>query len=148
MKALLLASAVFLSFGTAQAAESVAQLSKLTGKVMVNVGQGFEPAEPRLVLHVGDRVFVGQDSTAELSYAKAGCKVVLSSGSVISITDQAPCLAGSDVAMVDGVFIQPTFGSGNSELSTLYFVLPTLAIVAGVAVLAANYKSPTTLSLN
>jgi hypothetical protein len=94
-----------LSASVAMAAQSVAVVQNVSGKVLVNKGKGFVPATGALQLGAGDRLLVGKDSTATISYAE--CAVSLAKPSVFTVTKVAPCVAGEKNAVVDGAFVTP-----------------------------------------
>jgi hypothetical protein len=70
-------------------AANVAVVGDVSGKVLVNKGEGFLPVSGTLELNAGDRVMVGQDSFATLTYAN--CAVSLSSPSVVAVTEKPNC---------------------------------------------------------
>ncbi len=86
------------------AAGNVAVVGDVSGKVLVNRGKGFVPVSGSLQLNVGDRVMVGENSFATLSYAE--CAVSLAKPTVVSVAAVAPCATG--VVEDAGVFITPT----------------------------------------
>ncbi len=84
-----------LSATTASAAAGGSvSISKVSGGVLVNQGQGFRPASPGMVLHPGDRVLVTLNGAAGLNFS-GGCGVSLSGGSMATISSASPCQAGA-----------------------------------------------------
>ena len=107
-------TAIVLSGSYAAWAKSYVSLVAIEGNVLVNQGKGFEPVSGVVELKVGDRVMVGENSQAVLSYAT--CRVKIKGGNVVTIVKDAPCLAGTvteDAAMpvvpgaVLGGFVHP-----------------------------------------
>jgi hypothetical protein len=88
-----------------QAANNVAVIADVSGKVMVNTGEGFKPVAGSFALGAGDKVLVGENSFATISYTE--CAVSLSKPTVFSVTKTAPCLAGEKSAAAEGMFITP-----------------------------------------
>ena len=91
ISASLLALAMFSS--AAFAGNVAATISDFSGKVLVNQGKGFVPALGSISLKAGDKVMVGENSFAVVSYAE--CAVSISSPTVLSVTKDAPCASGS-----------------------------------------------------
>jgi hypothetical protein len=104
------------------AAQSVAVIQGVGGKVLVNKGEGFVPALDTMQLSVGDSVMVGDESSATLAFGE--CSVLVSKPTVITVTAQAPC-AGSE-----GAFVTPT--ADVSEVAAP-FPWPLLALLGGGA---------------
>ncbi|HEX7109224.1 MAG TPA: hypothetical protein VF224_08285 [Aestuariivirga sp.] len=107
-------TAIVFSGSDAAWAKSYVSLVAIEGNVLVNQGKGFEPVSGVVDLKVGDRVMVGENSQAVLSYAT--CRVKIKGGNVVTIVKDAPCLAGTvseDAAMpvvpgaVLGGFVHP-----------------------------------------
>jgi hypothetical protein len=76
----------------------VAKMTDVNGKVMVNLGEGFVPAVLDMGLKAGDRVFVGEQSLATVSYE--GCAVVLDKPAVISIKADGGCDVATSIQPV------------------------------------------------
>lgn len=85
-----LGACAFLAGGV-EAASPVAQLSNVEGKVYVNKGNGFRPVKGTVELSKGDRIMVGEKGAASVGYYLAGCDVMLTSSSMTTISDKAPC---------------------------------------------------------
>jgi hypothetical protein len=98
------------SAAVASSALPTAQFSDIKGKVLVNKGQGFVPATLAMTLKSGDRVLVGEDSSAMLAYE--ACAVVLDKPAVTKITDTAACATVPAVQPVADVYVPP--GSGGA----------------------------------
>lgn len=86
-------AAIVLTGSNVTWAESYVSLIAVEGNVLVNQGQGFEPVSGVVDLKVGDRVMVGENSQAVLSYAT--CRVKIKGGNVVTIAKDAPCLTGT-----------------------------------------------------
>jgi hypothetical protein len=81
------------------AASATAVISDHSGKVLINKGKGFVPVLGAMSLNDGDKVLVGENSFAVVSYAE--CAVSISSPTVMSITKTAPCTGSlGDAAVV------------------------------------------------
>lgn len=89
--AALLASASLASANSAPA--SVAVVAAVDGQVMVNTGKGYFPATAQLVLKAGDRVLVGKNSNATISYND--CAVSLDKPVLFTVTAEPVCAKSS-----------------------------------------------------
>jgi hypothetical protein len=130
-----------------------AQLTAAEGKVLINSGTGFVAAAGLTALNTGDRVFVGDTGMAVVSYSN-GCAVSVASGSVVTITEKAPCAAGSTI--VAGSVITPVAdayaapanagwaGLGAAGLLPLFFIGGAAAIVGGALILSDDNNSGAT----
>ena len=67
-----------------------ALLQDISGNVVVNRGEGFEPVKGSVELATGDQVVVGPGGTATLSYG-GGCNVPVAPEAVVSVSAKAPC---------------------------------------------------------
>ena len=74
-----------------------AVLQNVTGNVVVNKGQGFEPARNNTEVLPGDQVVIGPGAGAVLNYS-AGCSVPVPMETVVTVSAQAPCTAGKSGA--------------------------------------------------
>lgn len=75
----------------AQAGEDFAQIQAFKGKVLINGGQGFEPAVADTSLKLGDKVLISTKSSITINYLKAGCLTTFENPSLVKITKTAPC---------------------------------------------------------
>ncbi len=126
-------SLAFASATVQAATATVAQVGDFHGKVLVNQGKGFFPVSGPLALKVGDKIMVGEQSFATVSYNE--CSVALSSPTVFSVGEKAPCAKGQNMAAVDGAFIAPTadIDPGCSGMACGTPALLPLLLVGGAA---------------
>ena len=119
-------SAVLLASTIIAAQAGIAQLGDAHGKVLVNHGKGFVAVTGAADLNIGDRIMIGDQSFATVSFA--GCTVSLSEPTVFTVTKNAPCAAGQQAAVVEGAIVSPT--------ADLYVppIFPIWPILAGVTV--------------
>lgn len=124
---------VSLASASALASSPVAQVELLTGKVLVNQGQGFVPAKQGQALMAGDRILVGKDGAASVTYTAAGCSVDVAQATVLSVQAKAPCTEGQNVAAVDSVFVNAARATGANEGGAPYvhIVVPAFLVGAG-----------------
>jgi hypothetical protein len=101
--------ALALSATTVMAANNVAVVGDVSGKVLVNNGNGFEPVVGSLSLNVGDRVMVGDNSFATVSFSE--CTVSFSKPTVFVVADAAPCASGKSKLDEASVIVTPTADS-------------------------------------
>jgi hypothetical protein len=97
--------------GTCLAAEPAgARLETVSGKVLVNQGNGFSAATDSMMVRLGSKIMVGQNAGAKVVFpateAAAACSVELAPVSIVTVTGPDMCKeATSDKAML---FEQPT----------------------------------------
>ena len=84
----------------ASLADSKAQLSSINGKVLVNQGAGFLQPSPGVFLNTGDKIFVGHEASAVITYVADDCQVVVNADRVTTIEVLSPC-------QKEGLQIQP-----------------------------------------
>jgi hypothetical protein len=141
--ALVTSSSLAFADTTAAPRKAAAEIVSASGKVLLNQGEGFVAATAQTPLAVGDKLMVGEGAGAEIVYAASGCKLTLNEKSVVTITAEAPCKKGETLAMSGQVFVTPTAGGlGGSNMTKLLVVLPVVAVVGLVAVLASDHKDP------
>jgi hypothetical protein len=96
MKVLNTSIALLLSGSSAAFADvGIATISDVSGKVLVNSGKGFVPAAADMVLKAGDRVFVGEQSFATLSYEE--CAALLDKPAVVTVTSEVGCNVATSI---------------------------------------------------
>jgi hypothetical protein len=125
---------ILMGLSSAQAATGVAHVDSIQGKVLVNRGAGFVPAGEITSLNPGDKVFVGKDASAKLSYA-GGCGVMIASSTIVTVQEIAPCAAGETIAAVESGFVKPTYGTvvgAGAGAAYVPIVLSVSAIVVGL----------------
>lgn len=135
MKKLTVAFAAFTMMTTSVLAGNVtAVVSEFSGKVLVNKGDGFFPASGIVSLNTGDKVMVGENSLAVISFAD--CAVSLSDPTVFLISEKAQCSAGSDKMTV----ISPVAVVADVEVAAApVFPVPLIFWgVAGVGIIASG----------
>jgi hypothetical protein len=78
-------------------------LEFISGKVLVNQGQGFVAANSNTTLKRGTEIFVGDGSTATLNFAQnhkqKPCSVVLKPASVTTVSDGGMCKEHDEAAI-------------------------------------------------
>lgn len=108
-----------------------AQLLSVSGKVLVDQGNGYQPAESFVDLAAGSRVFVGAEGQAKLAYVN-GCVVELSAGAVVTVSKTAPCASGAVAANGDSIIAPMADVVYSPEPTVSYLPLLLLgAVVAG-----------------
>lgn len=91
LMAALLTTAMLVAGSPAHAKPATATLLGITGKVLINAGNGFQSALPDTVLNQGYDVFVADSSSATIHFVAGNCNVLLAAGSVTRITDASMC---------------------------------------------------------
>lgn len=118
---IMLAFALALGVAGVAQADPVAMLYNVQGKVLVNQGQKFVPAQSGMALNIGDRLMVMSDSSAKVEYG-SGCSTPLASNSTITIT--AHCHRGA---------IVPLAGSSESDFIPLALIGGGLVLIAVIS---------------
>jgi hypothetical protein len=140
-----MALSLALASASVKAASSVAQMGDFHGKVLVNQGKGFVPVAGPLALQAGDTVMIGEESSATVSYNQ--CSVALTSPTVFTVGEKAPCAKGEKVASVQGVFIAPAAhqyafgGAGGAQAWLPLALIAGAAATVGIIVVATKNKS-------
>lgn len=126
-----LGACAFLAGGV-EAASPVAQLSNVEGKVYVNKGNGFTPVKGTVELSKGDRIMVGEKGAASIGYYLAGCDVMLTSSSMTTISEKAPC-KGSSTLSTQGL-VSGAGGMGIGPLVPVVGIATMVGLGTSVAV--------------
>jgi hypothetical protein len=116
-------------------------LEGISGKVLVSQGEGFVAATSNLTLGRGTKIFVGDDSTATLSFARGKnlgpCYVALKPTSVTTVSDADMCKADQEASpgAFEATTITPVAGDPPpSGISPPMVAAGFVTIVAGVTV--------------
>jgi hypothetical protein len=121
---------LMVSASVAAAAQSVAVVQNVGGKVLVNKGKGFVPVTASMKLGAGDTLMIGNKSSATLAYA--ACSIDLTKPAVVTVSEKA-CEGVQKTA--DGVFVTPTADMPVAEAAV--FPWPLLLIGGGAVVTTA-----------
>ncbi len=131
MRTLIAAVAVLLPLSSAGAAEPLealyAQLSGISGKVLVDRGGGFVPVAETTKLKPGNRILVSGAGSALLTYGP-GCSMPLAADSLTTFTGTESCVIGTQGT--------PSPGTGMLTIVTLGSLAP-----AGLGVTKAVTQS-------
>jgi hypothetical protein len=132
------ASAAFLitTLAPSLAASPIAEATGLEGKVLVNHGKGFELASGSVLLNAGDRLIVGEKSSATVSYLNVKCTVSATNSTVLTVAAVAPCKSGTVVGSVDNVFATPV--ADPVDPGFVPPVFPILPVLIGTAVVVGG----------
>jgi hypothetical protein len=133
--------------GIAAAAEPVATLDVLQGRVLVNLGQGFVPATKGELVQAGDMILVHEGSAAILASSETGCVLALRNVGTYRVPNLAECGSGHAAVMDNNFKVIPA--NGYPEPIELpppmpgHGVSPVLIGVGffGVSIAAAAYAS-------
>ena len=108
--ACVLASAA-IAFGTMARAETLAgSLKETQGKVLVNAGNGYELAQPGMLLKLGDRVLTMAGASA-LVIQDDGCVTRLAENVVFMLQTPSVCDGGVDSARGVGPYLAQAIGA-------------------------------------
>lgn len=83
--------AAALAISPASAAEGQAQLISTNGKVLINQGAGFVQPSDSMSLNAGDKIFVGHEASAVITYVADSCQVAVPADRVTTIEILSPC---------------------------------------------------------
>jgi hypothetical protein len=116
--AILLSAAAVWAASPSHATPSTARLLGVSGKVLINSGNGFKAAAPDAILSLGSDVFVDENSSATIHFDTGNCNVLLAAGSVTRISDASMCqqamtfepLPNGLRGVIDDVVITPVNG--------------------------------------
>ncbi len=122
--------ASFLVAGPVLAASPIGQLKDVDGKVYVNRGKGFVLAKGNTELFQGDRVMIGEKSSASINYYLADCDVMLTSSSMTTVSAKAPCKGGGSTSSTYGLNGDGG-GGGISAGGAVVVGAGTIATIAG-----------------
>ena len=98
------------AFADAQAAEPVAKISAIKGKVLLSQGQAYGRAESNEVLPAGSHILISAKSSVSIFYKDANCTVTYSTPGTVNVAAKAPCKPGEQVAALHGSFAAPANG--------------------------------------
>jgi len=80
------------------AGDNGALVNEISGKVLLNQGNGYFPAAKNSVLNLGDKLLVGKDARAVVTIKD--CQVSIVSPMLYTIPASAPCVNGAKTAQV------------------------------------------------
>ena len=145
-KALFLVGSLGLSVSTtfissAMAEPNFAQIQSVQGKILVNQGRGFVAALGGLALKPGDKIMVGQESSATFKYSN-GCEVSVSEPKILTVAKSAPCIAGDKIASVGSSFATPVAGGGGGGLLPPVIGIGAFGAVAATALIVDLTNKP------
>lgn len=110
--ALYLVGSLGLCVSSCLAQPNFAQMQSIQGKVLVNQGSGFIAATDGVLLKPGDKILVGKEASAIVTYEN-GCEVSISEPKVLTVAKSVPCPAGAKIASVGSSFAAPVAGGGG-----------------------------------
>jgi hypothetical protein len=118
-------------------------LQGVDGKVFVNQGKGFKPAQEATALKSGDKIMLGDGATASLVFPDISCSVPLEAVAVTTVTGNDMCKVSQTSASSKGLVITPTATETFSDSSAVAVGLGFSAMVAGAGLFGAldNNKS-------
>ena len=128
-----IAAVVVASSAVSALAAGVAKIDAVDGKVLVNRGAGYEAVASGTLLNAGDKVMVGDKSSATISYFSAKCSISAEASSLVTISTKAPCKKGEVMGAVDSVFATPVADMDPPAAAAFPMALPLL-LVGGAAV--------------
>ncbi len=108
--ACVLASAV-IAFGTMARAETLAgSLKETQGKVLVNAGNGYELAQPGMLLKLGDRVLTLQGASTVVAQVD-GCVTRLAENTAFTLQEPSLCNGGVNTLRQIGPYYAQAIGA-------------------------------------
>ena len=140
-KALFIIGSMGLCVSSVMAEPNFAQMQSVQGKVLINQGKGFVAALSGLALKPGDKILVGMQASAVVTYQN-GCEVSVSEPKVFKIAKTAPCEAGAKTASVGQSFASPVASSGGGGLPPPVIGVGAFSAVAVTALVVSLTNKP------
>jgi hypothetical protein len=122
------------SVSIAHSGTDSAFLLGVTGKVLVNTGNGFQTVQPAITIQSGYDIFLAEGASATIHFNEANCEVTLSDARVTHITGPSMCTQ----AAVPKSGLQTMRGSETEDV----VVTPTNGTYVTVAPAVAGEISP------
>ncbi len=110
----------------AHSAETIAQVTAVQGKVLLNQGDGFQAVENMATVDVGDQLLVSKYASVSLDYASAGCASSFQNPSVMTVGNSAPCANQTDAEKSSSTGGGGSAVSGAAQRSLTPFSVPSL----------------------
>jgi hypothetical protein len=135
------------AFATNVPDPNIAIFQTLSGKVLVNSGDGFVAASPALRLKAGDTIMLGGDASAKLYFPEAKCTATLPKAAVTTMTGSEMCQQAMLPEAVGSTIITPARSTPRPQGE-----IPPLLIAGGIVLLStaaliegfSNNSSPVT----
>ncbi len=121
----------------AQAAEPVAKLTQMEGKVLVNKGKIFTQAQAGMPLERGYRILIPAGGSAQVVY-KDGCVLPLGPNSLLTIEGKNQCSEGAIVAQLNPGVRLAQAGGGPVTTTAPASTAPAVAGIPVPALIAAG----------
>lgn len=119
-------------FAASAADPGIAILKDVSGKVLVNAGQGYSQTETIAHLKPGDAIMVSADASARLYFPKEKCSVALAHATITTVTGPEMC----EQAALPSAFATPGISPANSGPPP-QGEIPPLLIAGGIVLLSA-----------
>ena len=121
-----------------QAAGSIAKISAIKGKILLNQGQHYARAEGDEVLPLGSQILISEKSSVSIFYAEAKCTVTYSAPATIKVAAKAPCKSDEQVASLRGSFAVLANG-GSAAMMAGSPVIYTTPVIVGLSFTSAVF---------
>lgn len=129
----------------AHSAESIAVVTAVQGKVLLNQGDGFHAVERMATVDVGDQLLVSKYASVSLDYASAGCASSFQNPSVVTVGSTAPCANQTDAKKSSSTGGGGSAVSGAAQRSLTPFSVPSLG--GGTSATTSTPTTPKPVSL-
>jgi hypothetical protein len=104
-------ASVAIAFGTMARAETLAgTLKEMQGKVLVNAGNGYESAQPGMLLKLGDRVLTLQGGSTVIAQVD-GCVTRLAENTAFTLQQPSMCNGGVNTLRQIGPYYAQAIGA-------------------------------------
>ena len=136
----LLASAVLFAL-SAPAFAATATITRMSGDVLVNQGESFQPARTGQVLSTGDRVMVPANGSTSLSFDD-GCAIDLPPDTLVTIPSSSTCaggnLASQSVTPGNGGAVGSRVGTAAGDSAFGWGAMGAIALITAFKVAEAD----------
>ena len=134
LKSAVVAAALASMAGQALAEQEVVEISDMSGKVLVNMGNGYISVPNQTLLREGDAVMVGDDGEAIIVYLDTKCRVKLPARTVTTISLPSPCKAAVPIP-------QASSGASFASQPLVWIAVGGLAFAGGIAYLVTDHEN-------
>lgn len=114
---------------------AAAQLSGVTGQVMIQQNGKMVAASNASALRAGDRVVAMKDGKAQVKFAD-GCVVDLKASNMVTVAAKSPCASGAGVVATTQA--APAQFNSDQALKAVGYVAATAAVIYGIVQVSDN----------
>jgi hypothetical protein len=128
--AIIVAAAVLGVIATCPTASEATALAVVQGDVLVNHGNGFQPASGYVELFPGDTVMARDNAVSRITYSD-NCVQTIEPGSTVTVTELSPCATQATGAL-------PPPGEALTSVNYTHYILGAAVVGGAIAAIAAS----------